>query len=160
MAEKLSIVIKSEQVAENGQSVTETESEKKSSSTKSNNISTLVQSVYVNQLVNASLATIKQCFNYQVSIYGSTTGDYITQSKIDNTFQTVNNILGVAGGIVGGFAMGGPIGGAVGAVVSIGNIAINTALNYNTYKLNIGKENAAASFNSAQIGSILVNGNR
>ena len=153
MAKQLSIVIKAEQVTEDGQII-------RTESPKLNTFQYIAQSVYANRLIDASVSTIKQCFNYQVSMYGSTTGDYITQSKIDNTFQTVNNILGVAGSIVGGFAMGGPVGGAVGAVISIGNIAVNSALNYNTYKLNIGKENAAASFNSAQIGSILVNGNR
>lgn len=156
MAEKLSIVIKGEQIAENGQQVTQPTTQP----TQPSAVSTVLKSVYVTQLANAGIATIKQCFNYQASMYGSTTGDYITQSKIDNTFELVNNVLGVAGSIAGGFAMGGPIGAAVSAVISVGSIAVNSVLGNQSYQLNLRKENAGASFNSAQIGSILTNGNR
>lgn len=156
MAEKLSIVIKGEQIAENGQQITQPTAQP----TQPSAVSTVLKSVYVTQLANAGIAAIKQCFNYQASIYGSTTGDYITQSKIDNTFELVNNVLGVAGSVVGGFAMGGPVGAAVSAVISVGSIAVNSVLGNQSYQLNLRKENAGASFNSAQIGSILTNGNR
>ena len=153
MAKQLSIVIKAEQATEDGQPI-------QAESPKLNTFQYIAQGIYANRLIEASVSTIKQCFNYQASMYGSTTGDYITQSKIDNTFELVNNILSVGSSIAGGFAMGGPAGAAVGAVISVGSIAVNSALGNNTYQLNIRKENAAASFNSAQIGSILVNGNR
>lgn len=120
----------------------------------------VARSVYTTMLVNAGINAVKNAFTAQTQLYGDTTGDYIGQTKIDNAFQLLGNIASVAGSIGAGAASGGPVGAVVGAVVSIGSLALNEFNEGRQISLDVRKQNINARFNSARIGSVLINGNR
>ena len=120
----------------------------------------IAKSVYTAMLINLGVDAIKNTFNTQVAMYGDTTGDYIGQTKLNNTMQLLGNVVSVGGSTIAGLATGGLVGGAVGLIVSAGSLAINEVNEGRQISLNVRKTNAGASFNSARIGSILINGNR
>ena len=120
----------------------------------------VAKSVYTTMLVNAGVNAVKTAFMAQAQLYGDTTGDYIGQSKIDNTFQLAGNLLNIGSAIGAGAMTGGPVGAVAAAVVSVGSLALNEYNEYRKIDLDIRKQNASARFNSSQIGDILINGNR
>ena len=120
----------------------------------------VAKSVYVSMLADHTKDAIKSVFKAQASMYGDTTGDYIAQTKIDNTFTLAGNFLSIGTAIGSGFATGGVVGAVVGGIVSVGSLAVNEINQYRKVNLENIKTNAGARFNSAQIGSILINGNR
>ena len=120
----------------------------------------VAKSVYATMLANSAINATKSVFMAQASMYGDTTGDYVAQTKIDNTFTLAGNLLSVGSAIGTGFATGGVVGAVVGGIVSLGSLAVNEFNQYRKVNLENIKTNAGARFNSAQIGSILINGNR
>ena len=128
--------------------------------TKESDTQTIAKSAIASQFIGAGISACKQIANYAISMYGDYTGSYIEQARIQNAVEIGSTILGVGASIVGGAVVGGPVGAIVAGVLSVGNIAVNEILKVNTYNLNIAKQNAIASFNSARIGRILTDGNR
>lgn len=120
----------------------------------------LARSVYVNQLANAGISTLKNVVNFAKSNYGNFTGDYIGQQKIDNVFGAANTMVSLGGSIVSGAMVGGIPGAVVGAVIGTVNIGVTAWQNNVNYKTSITKTNYASSFNSQRIGVVLTDGNR
>jgi len=158
MANSLKIIVKADGGNSNNQSIENTTDKVNTNSNSS--AGQVLQSVYTMQMINAAQNMIKSEFNYQISRYGDTTGDYLGQQKLDLAMQRVSMVTNVGMSIGAGFMVGGPIGAAVGAVVSIGSLALNASQEYRTSKLNFAKQNANASFTGSMLGSIISGGNR
>ena len=94
----------------------------------------------------------KRALSYSSSLVGNITGDYILQSKIDNTIA----VMGYASQIGVGFAAGGVAGGVASAIAVAGQLAM-TGINYEIEK---SKSNTQAQFLAQMQGGILNNGSR
>ena len=94
----------------------------------------------------------KRALSYSSSLVGNITGDYIMQSKIDNTIA----VIGYASQIGVGFAAGGVAGGVASAIAVAGQIAMN-GINYEIEK---SKSNTQAQFLANIRGGVLNAGSR
>lgn len=157
MSNSLKIIVKADKGNESNNTIQDTLNPATSQNSKS---SMVARSVYAVQMVRAAENMVKNEFNYQISRYGDTTGDYIGQSNIDLTMQRVNMIASLGSTVGMGFMVGGVAGAVVGAVISIGTLAQNSVHEVQTFNLNMMKTNASASFSGSMIGSIISGGNR
>ena len=94
----------------------------------------------------------KRALNYGANMVGNITGNYLLQSKIDNSIMIVNygSQIGV------GFATGGVVGGIASTIAVAGQIAMNEI----SYEIERSKSNTQARFLASTRGGILNNGSR
>lgn len=121
--------------------------------------STILKSAIVHQLVGTGINTAKTMVQTQISLYGDTTGDYLKQTKMENTYNNIMNGTSTVLSIGMGFAVNPAMG-----AVTLGITAINLGVQEWQYnkreRLEVNKANAIANFNSQRLGAKLVNGNR
>lgn len=120
---------------------------------------TILKGAIVNQLVSAGINNAKSIIQNQISIYGDMTGDYIKQTKMEQTYNNIMSSAGMALSIGTAFAVN-PIVGAV----TVGLQAVSLGIENWQYKtrqnIEISKANSIANYNSLRLGTKLINGNR
>lgn len=94
----------------------------------------------------------KRALNYGASMVGNITGNYLLQSKIDNSIMIVN----YGSQIAVGFATGGVVGGVASTIAVAGQVAMNEI----SYEIERSKSNTQARFLASTRGGILNNGSR
>ena len=119
-----------------------------------------LKSVGAMRLVAAATSTSKSLLNFALSNYGDYTGDYITQTKIDNTMSMLNTGMGIVNSTVMGFMAGGPAGAAIGLGISLIQMGTNIAQEIISTNISLAKTNYVASANLNRLGRILVDGSR
>lgn len=123
------------------------------------NASLLLKSAIVHQAISTGINTAKEMVQYQISIYGDETGNYIKQSLMENKYNNAINLISTTVGIGAAFAVN-PVVGATALVAKGLEIGIKSYQYYKQEQLQIRRANAIANYNSLRLGSKLINGNR
>ncbi len=123
-------------------------------------INATLKNIGAYQIFNATGNACKQVIDYNLNNYGDLTGDYLTQSKINNAMSLINIGMNIVGTTVSGFAMGGIPGAIAGLGVGLINTGVNMANQMRTLNLNYAKTNQEAAMRMNRLGSILNNGAR
>ena len=63
---------------------------------------------------------------YTLGNIGNFTGDYITQTHVNDSIANIRGIMGLGAATVSGFMMGGPIGAVIGATLSVINTGVSS----------------------------------
>lgn len=126
----------------------------------SNSRLTIFQSVAMTNLVTSTVNLSKSMITDSLSMYGDMTGEYLKQTKIDNTFKVVGGISSIAGNITTATAAGGLAGFAVSTAVETGKLVYTGVKSNINYSNSIVKANIQAIFNSQRIGNVLIGGGR
>lgn len=78
------------------------------------------------RLIDTTKSIIKSSVNYSLTNIGNFTGDYITQTKINNTIHNLNVLKGIGLGAIAGFKYGGAVGAVIGASLSVINSGVSS----------------------------------
>lgn len=121
--------------------------------------SNILKSAIVHQLVGTGINTAKTMVQTQISFYGDATGDYIKQTKMENTYNNIMNGTSTVFSLGMAFAVN-PVMGTVTAGITLLGAAIKEWQNDRRERLEVNRANAIANYNSQRLGAKLVNGNR
>lgn len=132
---------------------------KSNNSATNKNSSTILKSAIVHQLVGTGVNTAKTMVQTQISLYGDRTGDYIKQTKMENTYNNIVNGTTTILGLGVAFAVN-PVMGAVTAGITLLNLGIQDWQNDKRERIELNKATAIANYSSQRLGAKLVNGNR
>lgn len=121
----------------------------------------------LNQGIQIAKQTASSAINYFTSTYGDRTGDYVTQSKINNAQTILNQVSSITSSVIGGASAGavfGPVGVAIGAgigaVAGVTSAGINYLTQSATLKQQTSKSNLSINYYANKHGNILLNGSR
>lgn len=97
------------------------------SSGKSANDNGIVQHWARSQLIGTvkNIASKELMFSY--NHIGDFTGDYITQTQVNNNLSNASALMGIGMGALAGFKVGGPLGAVIGASLSLLNSSISSS---------------------------------
>ena len=74
-------------------------------------------------VIGAMASAAKSIVSYGLNNYGNFTGDYIEQTRINESLKAISYVSAIGAG----FAMGGPVGGAMAAVAVTTNLFLENA---------------------------------
>ena len=134
---KIYIVITDKAPAETGGSVSS------SNKTSSNNEKqdTLFNHWTRNQILSTVKNAGKQAINYSLSNIGNFTGNYMTQTHVNEALNNIGGLMNIGGNALAGFNIAGPIGALVGASLSVINQSVSSILSINTRMIENNKIN-------------------
>ena len=78
------------------------------------------------KIINTTKNIINSSVNYGITNIGNFTGDYITQTKINNAMHNLNALKSIGLGAVAGFKVGGIYGAVIGASLSVINSSVSS----------------------------------
>lgn len=93
------------------------------------------------KLLGTMKGVATSCVNYSLNNIGNFTGDYITQTNVDNALNNLNNIANIGLTALAGFKIAGPIGAVIGGSLALINSGVNSALNIRSMQIANNKIN-------------------
>lgn len=78
------------------------------------------------QILNTARKTAMTAVTYSMSNIGNFTGDYITQTHVNDSIANLRSFLRLGASTLAGFKVGGPIGAVVGATIGVVNETISS----------------------------------
>lgn len=131
-----------------------------SNSTIGSGATNILKIASVHQLMTNTISMAKNIVQDSISMHGDLTGDYMGQTKMENTYKIISGVASFGTGLAAGAMVGGVPGFVVAAVVQTGNLVYQQVKSNFMYSNSIVKSNIAANFNSQRIGNILIGGGR
>lgn len=93
------------------------------------------------RLLSTAKSIAIQSVNYSLANIGNFTGDYITQTHINETLSNIRGFAGIGMAALAGFKVAGPMGAAVGAVLGTVNATVSSAFQINTQRVQNSRVN-------------------
>lgn len=101
-----------------------------------------------NQFISETKSLISKAVMYQLSNIGNFTGDYITQTGVNNNIASVNALAQIGIGAYAGFrATGSPIGALIGGGIAMANTLTSTIMNIHSLRV----QNQQTNYEIAQL---------
>jgi len=94
-----------------------------------------------NKIIETVKQTATSAVTYQLSNIGNFTGDYITQTHVNDTLKAVNALVSIGTSAIAGAKVGGVWGAVIGATLQTVNLGVQSALNIHTQRLENNKTN-------------------
>lgn len=93
------------------------------------------------RLLSTAKSIAIQSVNYSLANIGNFTGDYITQTHINETLGNIRGFAGIGMAALAGFKVAGPMGAAVGAVLGTVNATVSSAFQINAQRVQNSRVN-------------------
>lgn len=94
---------------------------------------------------NHILSTVKnagkQAINYSINNIGNFTGNYMTQTHVNEALNNIGGLMNIGATALAGFNIAGPIGAIVGASLGVINQSVSSVLSINTRMIENNKTN-------------------
>ena len=94
-----------------------------------------------NKLIGEAKSLLNTSVNYSLSNIGNFTGDYITQTHVNDAISNLNGFLNIGTSIYAGFKIGGAYGAFIAGGLSLLNTGVTSALRIHSMKVANRKTN-------------------